>query len=142
MLPNCPILFAEDDKLDQKSMQRAFKDLKITNPLVIVENGKEALDYLKNSGNKSPCLILLDLNMPIMNGIEFLRAAKKDQNLNGIPVVVLTTSKEEQDETESFQLGVTGYMIKPVDYKQFVEVIRTIHLYWTLSITPPPQVDE
>ncbi len=119
-------------------MQRAFKDLKITNPLVIVENGKETLDYLKNSGNKPPCLILLDLNMPVMNGIEFLRAAKKDQNLNGIPVVVLTTSKEEQDETESFKLGVAGYMIKPVDYKQFVEVIKTVHLYWTLSITPPP----
>ncbi len=128
-----PILLTEDDKVDAMTVKRALKELKVTNPLIIVENGEEALEYLKDVSNEQPGIILLDLNMPKMNGIEFLEIAKKDNKLKKIPVVVLTTSKEEQDKIESFNLGVAGYMIKPVDYLQFVEVVKTIHLYWTLS---------
>ena len=92
--------------------------------------------FLKNSENEKPGIILLDLNMPKMNGVEFLKIAKKDDNLKKIPVVVLTTSKEEQDKVDSFNLGVAGYMVKPVDYRKFVEVVKTIDLYWTLSELP------
>lgn len=137
MNPHCPVLLAEDDKIDQKSVQRAFGDLKIGNPLVIVQNGQEALDHLKDAKKKQPCLILLDLRMPVMSGLEFLEEVKKDEILKLIPVVVLTTSHEDTDLKQSFALGASGYMVKPVDYKQFVEVIRTIHLYWILSLTPP-----
>lgn len=140
MNPHCPILLAEDDKIDQKSVQRAFVDLRISNPLVIVQDGQEALDHLKDSKNKRPCLILLDLRMPVMSGIEFLEAVKKDEVLKLMPVVVLTTSKEDEDLKQSFELGAAGYIVKPVDYKQFVEVVRTIHLYWSLSLTPPPAI--
>jgi DNA-binding response OmpR family regulator len=91
---------------------------------------------LRNTGNERPCIILLDLNMPLMNGIEFLKEFKQDSDLKKIPVVVLTTSKEEEDKINSYNLGIAGYMIKPVDYIEFVEVVRTIDLYWTLSELP------
>lgn len=136
MKNNKPILLAEDDMVDAMTVKRAFKEIHITNPLVIVENGEEALEYLRNPENEKPAIILLDLNMPKMNGIEFLKIAKKDDNLKRIPVVVFTTSKEEQDRLESFNLGVTGYMIKPVDHEQFLDVIKAIHMYWTLSELP------
>jgi CheY-like chemotaxis protein len=130
------ILLVEDDLVDVMTVKRALKDNKITNPIHVCENGLEALEYLKNSENKKPGIILLDINMPKMNGIEFLEIVKVDNVLKKIPVIVLTTSKEENDKIESFNLGVAGYMIKPVDYLQFVEVIKTIHLYWTLSELP------
>jgi len=128
-----PILLAEDDSVDAMTVKRALKDLKVTNRLVHVVDGEQALEYLRNESNKKPCLILLDLNMPKMNGIEFLKVAKADEMLKTIPVVVLTTSRQEQDIVESFELSVAGYMVKAVDYKKFVEVIRTIDLYWSLS---------
>ncbi|NOR75003.1 MAG: response regulator [Draconibacterium sp.] len=131
-----PILLVEDDKVDAMTVKRALKEIKVNNPLIIVENGEEALKHLRNVNIEKPGIILLDLNMPKMNGIEFLEIAKKDENIKRIPVIVLTTSKEEQDKMESFNLGVAGYMIKPVDYLQFVEVVKTIHLYWTLSELP------
>ncbi len=117
-------------------VQRAFKAIHVTNRLEVVNNGEEALSYLRNSANRRPCVILLDLNMPKMNGIEFLTIAKQDELLRKIPVVVLTTSREDQDKADSFNLGISGYMVKPVDYKRFVEVIKTIDLYWTLSELP------
>ena len=131
-----PILLVEDDQVDAMTVERAFKDLKITNKLACTLNGEEALEYLRDESNKKPCVIILDLNMPKMNGIEFLKVVKEDERLKEIPVVVLTTSTEEQDVVESFKLGVAGYMVKPVDYKKFVEAIRTIELYWTLSELP------
>ena len=131
-----PILLAEDDAVDQETVRRALKDIKVTNRLQVVSNGEEALNHLRNEANERPCVILLDLKMPKMDGVEFLREAKKDEKLKILPVVVLTTSKEEQDKVESFRLGVAGYMLKPVDYKQFVEVIRMIDLYWSLSEIP------
>ncbi|MBW2647390.1 MAG: response regulator [Deltaproteobacteria bacterium] len=131
-----PILLVEDDSVDIMTVQHAFKDLRIGNQLETAENGEEALEWLKDTNNERPCIILLDLNMPRMNGIEFLRVVKQDESLKMIPIVVLTTSREEQDKVESFKLGAAGYMMKPVDYQQFVEVVRTIDLYWTVSELP------
>lgn len=131
-----PILLVEDDTIDAMTVKRAFKDLKVTNPLAVTTNGEEALEYLRDTISPTPCVILLDLNMPKMNGVEFLKIAKADDTLKKIPVVVLTTSSEERDIVESFKFSVAGYIIKPVDYKKFVEAIRTIDLYWTLSELP------
>lgn len=133
MHKNKTILLVEDDAVDAMTVRRAFKDLRITNSLHHAKNGEEALTWLRSPKTELPCLILLDLNMPRMNGIEFLYEAKADECLRKIPVVVLTTSEEEQDKTQSFNLGVAGYMLKPVDYNQFIEVVRTIDMYWTLS---------
>lgn len=133
MRKDIPILLVEDDEIDQMTVSRALKEIHVTNRLDIAGNGEEALALLNDTRNQKPGIILLDLNMPRMNGIEFLSLIKKDEELKKIPVVVLTTSIEEDDKVKSFNLGVAGYMHKPVDYMQFVEVIRTIDLYWTLS---------
>ena len=130
------ILLVEDDQVDVMTVKRALKEIHVTNPVVNLENGEEALKYLRDPKSEKPCIILLDLNMPIMNGIEFLQIAKQDAQLRRIPVVVLTTSEEQQDKVNSFDLGVAGYMAKPVDYRQFVEVMRTIDAYWTISELP------
>jgi len=129
-------LLVEDDRIDAMTVRRALKDLKVTNQLVHTVNGEEALKYLRSESNKKPCVILLDLNMPKMNGTEFLKIAKGQEELKKIPVVALTISKEDGDIAESFKLGVAGYIVKPVDYKRFVETIRIIDLYWTLSELP------
>ena len=131
-----PILLVEDDRVDAMTVKRALKDLKITNRLVHALNGEEALNLLRVGSNGNPCVILLDLNMPKMNGVEFLKVVKADDVLKSIPVVVFTTSQEEQDVDESFRLSVAGYIVKPADYKKFVEAMRAVNLYWTLSEAP------
>ena len=136
MKDNHSILLVEDDIVDMMSVKRALKDIQVTNPLIHVQNGEEALEYLRNPENPRPAIILLDLNMPKMNGHEFLNIMKNDDALKRLPVIVLTTSRGELDKVQSFDLGVAGYMIKPVDFQQFVEVMRTIRLYWTLSELP------
>jgi len=148
MHADIPILLVEDDEVDLMTVRRALREIHVTNPLQTAANGEEALVILRDPAQKQPGIILLDLNMPRMNGVEFLRILKADAELKRIPVVVLTTelkripvvvlttSREEQDRVESFDLGVAGYMIKPVDYRQFVEVVRTINLYWTFSELP------
>lgn len=135
-IKNKPILLVEDDQVDAMTVRRSLKELHVTNPLAHVENGEEALDHLRDPASERPCIILLDLNMPKMGGIELLQVIKHDALLKAIPVVVLTTSEEQQDKVESFNLGVAGYMAKPVDYQQFVEVMRSINTYWTLSEMP------
>ena len=131
-----PVLLLEDDRVDAMSVKRALKEISVDNPLVIVGNGEEALTYLRNPDNETPSIILLDLNMPRMGGIEFLEVTKHDARLRRIPVIVLNTSKEQQDKLGSFDLGVAGYMVKPVDYQQFVGVIKAIDSYWSLSELP------
>ncbi len=137
--PAKPILLVEDDQIDMMTVKRALNDLHVSNRVAHVENGEEALAYLNDPASERPCLILLDLNMPVMGGIEFLRVARDvnaDPRIKRIPVVVLTTSEEQQDKVESFNLGVAGYIRKPVDYQRFVETMRTINAYWTVSEMP------
>ncbi|MBY0243081.1 MAG: response regulator [Burkholderiaceae bacterium] len=135
-VPNKAILLVEDDQVDIMTILRALKEIHVSNPVVSMENGEAALEWLSRPDCELPCIILLDLNMPIMNGIEFLRLAKQDERLRRIPVVVLTTSEEQEDKVRSFDLGVAGYMAKPVDYRRFVEIMRSIDMYWTLSEMP------
>jgi len=130
-----PILLVEDDVIDAMTVRRAFKELNLKNPLTHVTNGEEALDYLQKA-QPLPCVILLDLNMPRMNGVEFIRAAKADPALKSIPIIVLTTSRDHSDMTDSYSLSVAGYIVKPVDYSGFVEVVRTLGLYWTINEFP------
>jgi CheY-like chemotaxis protein len=131
-----PVLLVEDDSVDAMTVKRSLNELGVKTPLVRGTNGEEALEYLRNPVNEMPCFILLDLNMPKMNGLEFLKVIKIDERLKKIPVIVLTTSKEDCDIIDSFELSVAGYLIKPVDYKQFLESMRTLHSYWTLSRLP------
>jgi len=131
-----PILLVEDDIVDALTVKRALEDLNVTNLLVHKLNGEEALEYLRAENNGRPCVILLDLNMPKMNGFEFLKVVKADSVLKRIPVVVLTTSDEEQNVLESYDLGVAGYIVKSAIYKQFVEAMRTVNMYWTLNALP------
>jgi CheY-like chemotaxis protein len=137
MKPDTRFLLVEDDEVDAMTVKRALRDLKATNPLDHVTDGEAALAFLRDPGKPRPGLILLDLNMPRMNGIEFLAVAKEDPALKAIPVVVLTTSKAEADRMNSFGHSVAGYMIKPVDYPQFVEIMQTIRTYWMTSESPP-----
>jgi CheY-like chemotaxis protein len=137
-----PILLVEDDTVDAMTVKRALNDVHVSNALVRVTNGEQALEYLQNSANVKPCVILLDLNMPKMNGVEFLKIAKTDDRLKCIPVVVLTTSKADQDRFECFNSSAAGYIVKPVDYKGFVEAIRILDLYWTLSELPGGDLEE
>lgn len=130
------ILLVEDDEIDVMTVKRALREIKVDNTVVVASNGEEALSYLNDDRNGKPFIILLDLNMPRMSGIEFLKIANKNDILRKIPKIVLTTSKEEQDIMESYNLGISGYMIKPVGYGQFVDTLRTIDVYWKLCKLP------
>jgi len=131
-----PILLVEDDDVDAMTTQRALDELKVTNKLIHRIDGEDALEYLRDEGNQKPCVILLDMNMPRINGFEFLKIVKDDDVLKRIPVVVLTTSDDDEGVVESYKLGVAGYIVKPVSYQRFVEAIKTINIYWTLSRLP------
>jgi CheY-like chemotaxis protein len=130
-------MLVEDDGVDAMTVKHALNDIKVINQLIHQTNGEEAINYLRKLGNGKPCVILLDLNMPKMNGMEFLKLAKADEELKMIPVIVLTTSRSEQDKLESFGLSAAGYIVKPTDYDRFVEAIKTVDNYWTLSEMPP-----
>ncbi|MDX2098994.1 MAG: response regulator [Leptolyngbyaceae cyanobacterium bins.59] len=134
------ILLIDDDAVDIMNVQRAFKKSNILNPLHIANNGLEALEVLRREGGDPvPAhrrMILLDLNMPRMNGIEFLRELRADPALKAIPVVVLTTSNEDRDRVEAYQFNVAGYILKPVTLSSFVEAMATLNKYWMLSEFP------
>jgi CheY-like chemotaxis protein len=131
------ILLVEDDQVDVMNVKRAFDKNRITNPLFVAGNGVEALAMLR--GGQVPAsrrMILLDLNMPRMNGIEFLREVRKDPDLHHIPVVVLTTSNDERDKIEAYNLNVAGYLLKPVTFINFVELMAALNKYWALVELP------
>ncbi|MGC1309207.1 MAG: response regulator [Phormidesmis sp.] len=135
------ILLVEDDKVDVMNVQRSFKKAKITNPLYIAGDGVEALEILRGESEGPPMpdsrrLILLDLNMPRMGGIEFLEEIRADPKLRLTPVIVLTTSDQERDRIEAYNLNVSGYILKPVTFMNFAEVMSTINRYWTLCEIP------
>lgn len=134
------ILLVEDDEVDAMNLKRAFKKVKITNPLHVAENGLEALALLRGEGCPPiiprPKLILLDLNMPCMNGLEFLQELRTDPDLRSISVIVLTTSDEEQDKVAAYDLNVAGYILKPVEPEKFIEAITTLGVYLDLIEMP------
>jgi CheY-like chemotaxis protein len=131
------ILLIEDDLVDTMTITRALKYLQVKNPVDNVTDGERALTYLRGSTKPLPGLILLDLNMPRMNGLEFLEHVKADPALRAIPVIILTTSRLNEDWMAAFDKSVAGYIIKPVLLDQFVEVMRKISDYW-LSSEPTP----
>lgn len=131
------ILLVEDDEVDVMNVKRAFTKSHIANPLFVAANGLEALERLR--GGEIPTgrrLILLDLNMPRMNGIEFLREMRKDPELASTPVVVLTTSNDDRDKVEAYNLNVAGYLLKPVTFATFCELMLALNKYWTLVEMP------
>ena len=138
------ILLAEDDPGDQELTRRALEQSLIRNELHIVEDGEEALNYLLRRGkyedpasSPKPDLMLLDLNMPKMDGKRLLEQMKADPNLRRIPVVALTTSKQENDIIRTYDLGANSYIVKPVDFDKFVKVATDIDLYWLATTTLP-----
>jgi CheY-like chemotaxis protein len=131
------ILLVEDDQVDVMNVERAFQKSRILNPLHLAGNGEEALEKLRAGDIPlHQLLILLDLNMPKMNGIEFLREVRADDTLRRLPVVVLTTSDDERDRIDAYDLNVAGYILKPVTFMSFVEAMNTLNKYWTLVELP------
>ena len=130
------ILLVEDDALDVMNVRRAFKQNKLTNPIHVAQNGLEALRLLRNGSLPARHLVLLDLNMPKMNGIEFLRELRADPQLQSTSVVVLITSNEDRDRIEAYKLNVAGYLLKPVTFPSFVDLMATLNKYWTLVEMP------
>jgi CheY-like chemotaxis protein len=123
------ILLVDDDEVDVMTVKRAFSRANITNKLYVATDGIEALSLLRR-------LMLLDLNMPRMSGIEVLREVRADPALHSLTVVVLTTSNEDRDRVDAFQLNVAGYLLKPVTFHAFAEVMSTLNKYWTLMEMP------
>jgi CheY-like chemotaxis protein len=132
------VLLVEDDEVDVMTVRRAFRKGHITNPLYVATNGLEALDILRGGVEhlsampRERRLILLDLNMPKMGGIEFLQVLRADPQLKEIPVVVLTTSNGDQDRLKAYNLNVSGYILKPVRFEAFIEAMLTLNNYWSL----------
>jgi two-component system response regulator len=141
------ILLVEDNPDDVELTMRAFRKNKIANNIVVARDGVEALDYLFCRGayasrniKDAPRLILLDLKMPRMDGLQVLERLRADEYTKLIPVVILTSSKEEQDLISGYKSGANSYVRKPVDFNQFVEAVRQIGLYWLLINEPPPDI--
>jgi CheY-like chemotaxis protein len=138
------ILLAEDSVQDIELTLNALAENNITNSVTVARDGAEALDYLCKRGkfagraNGNPVLLLLDLKMPKVDGLEVLRTVKSDPRLRTIPVVVLTSSREEQDVVRSYELGVNAYVVKPVEFDKFLRAVRDLGLFWMLVNEPPP----
>jgi CheY-like chemotaxis protein len=135
------ILLVEDDSVDVMNVQRAFVKNNITNPLHIAFNGVEALNMLRGSNGKpklnpAPRIILLDINMPKMNGLEFLRELRNDDDLKSVSVFVMTTSNDDQDKIEAYNLNVAGYILKPLSFEKFVNAVAVLNSYWKLCEQP------
>jgi len=131
------ILLVEDDDVDVMNVRRAFEKNRILNPLHVASDGLQALEMLRNGEvPASRRMVLLDLNMPRMNGIEFLRELRADPELRPIPVVVLTTSNDDRDRIEAYNLNVAGYLLKPVTFVSFVELMAALNKYWSLVELP------
>jgi len=135
------ILLVEDDSVDVMNVQRAFRKNNINYPLHIARNGIEALDMLRGSEGREklypmPKIILLDINMPKMNGIEFLKEIRNDEKLRFISVFIMTTSDDDHDKLQAYQLNVAGYIVKPVSFEKFVQTVSVLNNYWKLCEQP------
>lgn len=135
-----PILLIEDNPMDVDLTRRAFKRRKVINPLEVASDGQEALDYIQRweDGETTPAVILLDINIPKVNGLDVLRELKSKTRSQKIPVIILTSSSEDADIETAYQLGANSYIVKPVDFEKFFEVAAHIDLYWNVINIPPP----
>lgn len=138
------ILMVEDDPKDVELSLTALEEYNLANEVVVVGDGEEALDYLNCRGayasrtGENPAVMLLDLKLPKVDGLEVLQAVKSDERFRLIPVVVLTSSREEKDMVASYKLGVNGYVVKPVNFHEFVNAIRELGVFWAIINEPPP----
>jgi CheY-like chemotaxis protein len=138
------ILIVEDDPKDVELTLTALEEYNLANEVVVTRDGEEALDYLYCRGNfkmrssDNPAVLLLDLKLPKVNGLEVLQQIKSDEKLKMIPVVVLTSSREERDMVASYKLGVNAYVVKPVDFHEFVNAIKELGVFWAVINEPPP----
>jgi two-component system response regulator len=143
---DCDTLVLVEDNPDDAALAiRALRKSKVANDVVLLDDGAKALEYLFGTGEfegrdakHTPCLILLDLKLPRVDGLEVLKHIRSDERTKLIPVVVLTSSAEERDLVESYNLGANSYIRKPVDFEQFVESVQTLGLYWLVLNEPPP----
>ncbi len=139
------ILLVEDSEADVELTLSALEEKSLANEVVVARDGVEALDYLHRRGvhagraDGHPVVVLLDLKMPRLDGLEVLRRVKGDPELKTIPIVMLTSSREESDLVESYRLGVNGYVVKPVDFDQFVAAVEKLGVFWALVNEPPPR---
>jgi len=144
MAPLKRILLAEDSDRDVELTLAALEENNLANEVVVVRDGAEALDYLHHRGkfaghtNGIPVVVLLDLKMPKVDGLEVLQQMRVDPDLKQVPVVMITSSREEQDLVRSYQLGVNAYVVKPVDFQQFVASIKQVGFFWAIINEPPP----
>ena len=138
------ILIVEDDPNDVELTLTALDEYKLANEVVVTRDGEEALDYLycrgtfKTRSNDNPAVMLLDLKLPKLDGLEVLQQIKSDENLKMIPVVILTSSHEEKDVVASYKLGVNAYVVKPVDFHEFVNAVKELGVFWALINESPP----
>lgn len=138
------ILLAEDDPNDVELTLAALGENNLANEVVVVNDGVEALDYLHARGRfadrprGNPAVVLLDIKMPKLDGLEVLKRMKADEGLRPVPVVMLTSSREESDLIESYRLGVNAYVVKPVDFREFISAVRNLGLFWAVVNQPPP----
>ena len=138
------ILLVEDNARDVELTLEALSEHKLVNEVVVARDGAEGLDFLYRRGpfgnrvDENPVVILLDLKMPKVDGLEVLQILKSDPQLKTIPVVMLTSSREERDLVKSYQLGVNAYVVKPVDFQQFVEAVKQVGVFWGIINEPPP----
>lgn len=138
------ILLVEDDPRDVELTLTALEDHKLANEVVVARDGQQALDYLRCQGEYStrtrenPAVLLLDLKLPKVDGLEVLKEIRSDERLKLIPVVVLTSSQEEKDMVRSYTLGVNAYVVKPVDFHEFINAVKELGVFWALINEPPP----
>ncbi len=138
------ILLAEDNPQDVELTLTALEDIHLANEVVVVNDGAEALDYLLRRGKHSlrgggdPAVVLLDLKMPKVDGLEVLRQVRGNPALKSLPIVIMTSSREESDLVESYRLGVNAYVVKPVDFAKFADSVKQVGLFWALVNEPPP----
>jgi len=144
MSPLKRILLVEDNDRDVELTLAALEEYNLANEVVVARDGAEALDYLYHRGkfaahaNGLPVVVMLDLKMPKVDGLEVLRTMRADESLKFIPVVMITSSREEQDLVQSYKLGVNAYVVKPVDFQKFIESVRQLGFFWAVINEPPP----
>ena len=141
------ILFAEDNPRDVELTLEALADHNLANNVIVVRDGVETMDYLRCEGKYkqrkpgNPAVLLLDIKMPRMDGIEVLKAIRSDKKLHTLPVVMLTSSREERDVIKSYELGVNAYVVKPVDFKEFIEAVKQLGVFWAVINEVPPLIE-